>query len=652
VLHQREKRKSMDKDFTKMAEEILNSIGGKGNISIVVHCATRLRFTLLDNTKANDGVVKSVNGVVGLVNAGGMYQVIIGNDVHEVFTGLEKLGAPTGTLVSSGKQSLSDKFIGTLSGVLAPVLAALMGVGIIKSMQAVLTVTFPGWAASGDMSYTILHAAGDALMYFLPILVAYTASRRFGLDPIVGMVIGGTLLYPSIAAMYPFGPWGIHKFLGLDILVMMRYRNTILPSIFAVYGASFLYKRLRKTLPSEIKNFVAPFFTLIITIPLMFLIIGPVFGAIGLVIQHAVKSIITLHFAGPLILGLIMGAFWQALVIFGLHWTIVAVGIQETSVPNPLFADNCVRYMMAYAQIAVIAQVGAVFAMALKIKNSGRRSAAIAAGIGGVFGITEPIIYGFTLPKKMPFMLACVSGAVSGALAGLFGSFSSGGYGIVQQTGAMGIFAYPSYLLPGFSGSTMNFAVAVLASVLSLLGAFILVYATYKPDEAELKTVETDRIDTSRIDTARAKKIYAPVDGRALPIALSADPAHQQEAMGKGVCFMPFGENIFAPCDGTVGMVFDTKHAISIKSADGVEVLIHCGIDTVNLGGRGFTPYVKEDEAVKSGQLILKYDKDVIARAGYNLETQVVVTNTGNYKSVTQAKSGDCSAGDVILYVE
>jgi PTS system beta-glucosides-specific IIC component len=646
----------MVKDFVKTAQGVFDGVGGRENIKSVVHCATRLRFTLVDQARVNDEAVKKVSGVVSVVKAGGLYQVVIGNDVHEVFVELEKLGAPTGAVSSGveggGRQSLGDRLIGTISGVFTPILAALMGIGIIKGVLAILTVALPDWAKSGDMSYTVLHAAGDALMYFLPILIAYTASQRFGLDPIIGMVIGGALVYPSVVAQYPFGPWGVHKFLGLDILVMMRYSSTVLPSIFAVYGASFLYKYLRKTLPSSIKNFIAPFLTLVITIPLMFLIIGPVFGVVGLGLQSGIKNMVAIRFAGPVILGLIMGAFWQVLVIFGLHWAIVPIGIQEASVPNPLFANNHVRYIMAYVQIAVIAQVGAAFAMALKIKNSERRSAAIAAGLGGVFGITEPIIYGFTLPKKKPFMLACISGAVSGALAGLFGSINSGGYGIAQQIGAMGIFTYPSYLLPGYAGSTMNFMIALLASVLSLVGAFILVYITYKPDEAELKTVETVVIDTSKVDMATAKKVYAPVRGRVLPITQSADPAHQQEAVGKGVCFMPLGGKIFAPCDGVVEMVFDTNHAINIKSVDGVEVLIHCGIDTVKLGGKGFTPHVKEDEEVKAGQLILEYDKDVIARAGYSLETQVVVTNTVDYKAITQTKGGDCNVGDLILYVE
>jgi PTS system beta-glucosides-specific IIC component len=527
-----------------------------------------------------------------------------------------------------------------------------MGIGIIKGLIASLSVIFPAWAASGDMSYTIIYAAGDTLMYFLPILVAYTASQRFGLDPIVGMVIGASLVYPSIVAEYPFGPWGVHKFFGMDILVMMRYSGTVLPSIFAVYGASKLYKYFRRTLPSSIKNFIAPFATLIIIIPLMFLIIGPIFGVVGLGIQAGIKAIVAIRFIGPVILGLIIGGFWQVLVIFGLHWAVVPIGIHEATVPNLFFGDIGVTMILAYTQIAVIAQMGAVFAMALRIRNIERRSAAIAAGVSGIFGITEPIIYGFTLPKKKPFLLACVSGAIFGALAGLLGSFNSGGYGIAQQMGALGIFTYPSYLLPGFAGSTMNFIIALSMSILSMGVTFLLVYLTYKPDSAELKVDKEVIIDTSKVNTATAKKIYAPVKGRILPISQSADAAHQQETLGKGVCFMPLGGKIFAPFNGTVDMVFDTKHAIGLRSDDGVELLIHCGIDTVKLGGKGFTMHVKEGDKITTGQLLFEYDKDIIARSGYSLETQVVVTNSENYKAITQAKSGDCAVGDLILYVE
>lgn len=650
----------MAKDFAKTAQGVLDGVGGRENIKTVVHCATRLRFTLFDQGKAQDDAVKGTAGVVSVVKAGGLYQVVIGNDVHEVFVELEKLGAPTGSAMVPGAgpkgpltaASIGDALITTISGIFTPILPGLMGIGIIKGLIAVLQICFPGWAGSGDTSFAVLMAAGDALMYFLPILVAFTASQKFGLDPILGMVIGGALVYPDIVALYPFGPWGVHTFLGLDVLVMMRYSGTVLPSIFAVMGAAKLYQHLRKTLPSAVKNFLAPFFTLIITIPLTFLVIGPVFGLVGLGIQNAIKAIVEIRNVGPILLGIIVGGFWQVLVIFGLHWAVIPIGIQEASMPNPVWGGNGVTVVLAYIQMAVIAQLGAVLAMAFKMKNMERRSAAIAAGIGGIFGITEPILYGFTLPKKKPFFIACIVGAIFGALAALLGNFFSEGRGIATQMGAMGIFSYPSFLLPNFSGSTMNFLIVIGASVFSMVASFIIVSTTYKPDAAEMKADEAVVIDTSQVDMGKAKKVFAPVRGRVLPITQSADEAHQQEAVGKGVCFMPLGGKIFAPFDGVVEMVFDTKHAVNIKSADGVEVLIHCGIDTVKLGGKGFTVHVKDDDPVKAGQLLFEYDKDFIARSGYNLETQVVITNTGDYKAITQAKTGDCAVGDVILYVE
>jgi PTS system beta-glucosides-specific IIC component len=385
-------------------------------------------------------------------------------------------------------------------------------------------------------------------MYFLPILIAYTSARKFGLDPIVGMVIGSALVYPDIVALYPFGPWGVHKFFGLDILVMMRYSGTLLPSIFAVYGASKLYLALRKALPSAVKNFLAPFITLLAAIPLTFLIIGPIFGAIGLGIQTGMSAIIQIETWGAIIFGLVIGGFWQVLVIFGLHWALVPLAIQETMSVNPIWNHN-VSAVFAYSQIAVIAQLGAVLAIAIRIKNSERRSAAFAAGIGGIFGITEPIIYGFTLPKKKPFFIACIFGAVFGAIAAIAGNAISDGHGIAVQMGGMGLFVYPSYLLPNFSHGIANLVVALLASLGSMGATFACVYVTYKPDAAELSGGAV-KIDISKVDQAKAKKILAPVKGRVLPITHSADPAHQQEAVGKGVCFMPLGGKIFAPVTG------------------------------------------------------------------------------------------------------
>jgi PTS system beta-glucosides-specific IIC component len=650
----------MAKDFARTAERILAAVGGKENVRNVVHCITRLRFTLYDQAKASDETAKSISGVVSVVKAGGLYQVVIGNDVFDVYAELEKLGVPTtGVMMTDdsgpkGKKTpavLVDMLINTISGVFGPIIPGLMGIGLIKAVLAILGMIFPGWAASGDMSYVILDATGDTLLYFFPIFTAMSASNRFGLNPTIGMIIGGVLVYPAIAEHYPFGPWGVEKFFGMDILVMMRYSGTILPSIIAVYGASKLYRKVRAVLPSGIKNFLAPLVTLLVMIPLTFFVVGPVFGAAGLGIQMGVAKLLAIQYIGAILLGLILGGFMQVLVIFGLHWAIVALAFIEMAQVNPVWQANVIT-TYPYTQIAALTQVGAIFAMVVKIKNRERRSAAIAAGFSGIVGITEPIVYGFTLPKKKPFVMACISGAVCCALAAFAGNFISGGHGIAGQLAGPGFFALPGYFIPGFAGSTMNFLIGAGASIFGIIGAFVLVFITYKPDAAELQAAEEVVIDTSRVNTAAAKKVFAPVKGRILPINQSADPAHQEESLGRGVCFMPLGGKIYAPFDGTVEMVFDTKHAVNIKSADGVEALIHCGIDTVKLGGKGFIAHAVEGAKVKAGDLLFEYDKDVIARAGFNLETQLVITNTGNYRAVTQAKSGDCLVGDLVLYVE
>ncbi|MCL2601310.1 MAG: glucose PTS transporter subunit IIA [Treponema sp.] len=649
----------MEKSFTLTAQGVLDGVGGTGNIKNVVHCATRLRFTLADIAKADDAVVKATPGVVSVVKAGGLYQVVIGNDVPEVFVELKKLGTPAGAPLEENTDvkapvtpgSIVTSLINTISAVFTPILPVLMGTGLIKGLLAVLQIMFPEWAASGDRAFVILNAAGDTMFYFLPIVVAYTAAQKFGLDPILGIVFGAALVYPSIVELYPFGPWSLESVLGAKIFVMIRYSGTVMPSIFAVYMAAKMYKHFRQTLPSAIKNFIAPFLTMVIGIPLTFLVVGPVFGFVGLGIMKGMQSISGIGAAGSILVGTIIGGFWQVLVVFGLHWSLVPIAIMETITPNPVFGGNNVNTLLAYAQIAAFTQLGAVLAIAVRIKNAERRSAAFATGISGIFGITEPIIYGFTLPKRKPFLLACLVGALSGALAAAVGNAFSGGYGLAAQMGSMGIFSYPSYILPGFAGSTANFLIHMFATFMAVGMTFALVYGTYKPEAAELREVAAVKIDTSKVNIAAALKVFAPVKGRVLPLNQSADAAHQQEALGKGVCIMPLGGKIFAPFDGVVEMVFDTKHAISVKSSDGIEALIHCGIDTVKLGGSGFTARVKEGEAVKAGQLILEYDKDIIARAGFNLETQLVITNSGDFKVITQAKSGDCAVGDIVLYI-
>ncbi|MDR0441820.1 MAG: glucose PTS transporter subunit IIA [Treponema sp.] len=549
--------------------------------------------------------------------------------------------------------SVWNALINTLSCLFTPILPALMGAGLIKGVIAVLQIFFPEWAASGDGSFIVVNAAGDTLIYFLPVLIAFSAAQRFGLDPILGLVIGGTLVYPNITELYPFGPWSLEKFFGARILVIMRYSGTVLPSIFAVYGAAKLYQYLHKKIHSAIKIFIAPFLTVIIIVPLTFLMIGPVFGIVGLGIQSAIRVILGFTFIGHIILGAVIGGFWQVLVILGLHWAVVTVGIQEaTMAPNIFFGRNGVSAILAYVQIAVIAQLGAVFAMALRMKNIEQRSAAVAAGISGIFGITEPIIFGFTLPRKKPFFTACIIGAVFGALAALAGNLFSEGRGIVTQLGALGVFSYPGYILPDYAGSAANFLIAFLASILSMCFTFITVYLNYEPETAELQAVGAVVIDTSKVNIKTAKKIYAPVKGRIFPITQSADPVHREAAVGQGVCFMPLGGKIFAPFDGTVELIFNSHHAIKVKSDEGIEILIHVGIDTIKLDGRGFHVHVTEGKKVKTGQPMLEYDKDIIARAGFNLETQMVITNTADFRAITQAKTGDCMTGDLVLYVE
>ncbi|MDR2446797.1 MAG: glucose PTS transporter subunit IIA [Treponema sp.] len=641
----------MAKDFAKMAEGILAAVGGKENVKNLVHCITRLRFTLCDQAKASDNAMKAISGVLSVVKAGGLYQVVIGNDVIDVYAELEKLGVATSGGVAtddSGPKKtpavLFDMLINTISGVFGPLIPGLMGIGLIKGAVSILSLAFPAWPGSGDMSYVILDAAGDTLLYFFPIFTAMSASNRFGFNPVIGMIIGGALVYPTIVEHYPFGPWGVEKIFGLDILVMMRYSGTILPSIIAVYGAGKLYRKVRAALPPAVKNFLAPFITLMVMIPLTFFVVGPLFGAAGLGIQMGITKLLSIQYVGAILLGLILGGFMQVIVIFGLQWAIVALAFIEMAQVNPIWQAHVIT-IYPYTQIAALTQVGAIFAMVIKTKNRERRAAGIAAGISGIVGITEPIIYGFTLPKKTPFVMACISGAVCCALAAFAGNFISDGHGIAGYLTGPGVFALAGYFIPGFAGSTMNFLIGAAASVLGIIGAFVLVFITYKPDAATV-------IDTSKVNVAAAKKVYAPVHGRVMPIAQSADPAHQEEALGKGVCFAPLGGKIYAPFDGTVEMVFDTKHAINIVSNDGMEALIHCGIDTVKLGGKGFTIHAAEGAKVKTGDLLFEYDKDVIARAGLNHETQLVITNSGDYKAITQAKGGDCNVGDIVLYVE
>ncbi|MEK4007260.1 beta-glucoside-specific PTS transporter subunit IIABC [Paenibacillus sp. FSL H3-0333] len=620
--------------YEALAKDIIKHVGGKENINGLSHCVTRLRFKLKNEAAANTDVLKNMDGIVTVIQSGGQYQVVIGNHVSEVYAqvmtagGLQEGGSET---ASGEKMGLFNSFIDMISGVFSPTLGVLAATGMIKGFTALfLTV---GLLTKESGTYQILNALGDCLFYFFPIFLGYTSAKKFGANIFIGMAIGATLVYPSFGTitaagepLYTLFSGTIFEspvyitFLGIPV-ILMSYTSSVIPIIISTYIGSKLEAFFRKVTPSVVRTFLVPFFTLLVTVPLALIAIGPISTWAG---QLLGQGTLFLYNLSPVIEGLLVGAFWQVFVIFGLHWGLVPIALNNMAV---LKSDP----ILAASFGASFAQTGAVLAIMLRTKNAKLKSLSIPAMISGIFGVTEPAIYGITLPRKKPFILSCVAAAVGGGIVGLMGTK---GYIL----GGLGIFGIPSYISP--DGMDKGFYGAIAAIVISFILGFILVFFSgFKDEEA----VDSKNGGTARSVLVKQETVGSPLKGQIRALSELTDEAFSTGAMGKGIAIEPLEGKVYSPVDGVLTTLFASGHAIGITSDNGVDILIHVGKDTVKLKGKHFTPRAKQGDTVTKGQLLMEFDVAAIREAGYTLTTPVIISNSGEYLDVieTDQKSVD-----------
>lgn len=627
--------------YKELVENIVTNIGGKENIISVAHCVTRLRFKLKDEEKTNTEVLKKMDGVVTVVRSGGQYQVVIGNHVPEVFKVLcSTINYQTGdnnTEEESSKDvKFLDKFIDIISGVFTPALGVLCATGMIKGFLALFVALNIVDPTTG--TYGIINAIGDSFFYFFPIFLGYTTAKKFNSNIFTGMTIGASLLYPSLDKLKAgdalftlfkgtFIESPIHTtFLQIPV-ILMSYSSSVIPIILAVIFSSKVEKFFNKVIPSVVKTFLVPFFTLLIVVPLTFIVIGPVATWAGQGLGLITSSINNIS---PVISGMFIGGFWQIFVIFGLHWGLVPILINNLTV---LGYDPVLATMFG----ASFAQTGVVLAILLKTKDIKLKGLAIPAVISGVFGVTEPAIYGITLPRKKPFIISCIGGAVAGGIMALFGAK-------LHMFGGMGVFGIPSYIDPK-AGLDMSFWGTIIAIVVAFLFGLIITYLFGFKDEAE--TVAESNIIEKPLTNEGI--IYSPLKGILKNLSESEDEAFSSGALGEGVLIIPSEGKLVSPVDGIIATFFPTGHAIAIETDNGTEVLMHVGIDTVKLNGKHFFPKAKEGQRVKKGDLLLEFDLEQIANAGYSLSTPVIISNTSDYSEILKNESNKISFSDILL---
>lgn len=622
--------------YENLAKEILENVGGKENINSLTHCITRLRFRLKDESKANDEALKNNPGVVTVMKSAGQYQVVIGNHVPLVYADVCELAGISNESqqeeVEDAPQGVFNKLIDIISGCFQPILGPLCAAGIIKGLNALL-VFILGTSYNNSGTYMILNAIGDSVFNFLPIILGYTAAKKFNVNVIVGMLIGASLCYPTIqtdtlsAAGKALGTLPLigdyyTTFLGIPF-VSGNYTSTVVPVICIVALAAQIQKLAKKFVPEMLQNFFVPFFVLIISLPVGLLVIGPVVSLLTSVLSNMFAG---LYAFSPIVTALVVGALWQCLVIFGLHWALVPMAM--VNIGN-LGYDTILPGMIG----TTFAATGVVAAMYFKLKDENKKALAIPGVISAFCGVTEPAIYGFLLPEKTPFVFSCIGGAVGGAI---MGAVSAKQY----VMGGLGIFSVVNFISP--EGDASGMIASLIAGAVALVVGFILTMFFYKKDE----TVNEDK------ESVREETILSPIKGEVKPIEESSDAAFASGALGKGVVILPQEGKVYAPVSGTVTVLFPSLHAIGITSQSGVELLIHVGINTVQLNGEGYKAHIKQGDQVQQGQLLLEFDMDQIQSAGYSLETPVLVTNYADLKEIKNTDHSSVSQNDELIHVE
>ncbi|AYG00718.1 beta-glucoside-specific PTS transporter subunit IIABC [Lactococcus allomyrinae] len=621
--------------YESLAQQIVKNIGGKENVNSVVHCITRLRFSLKDEAQADTVALENMDGVVAVMKAGGQYQVVIGNHVSQVF---DEVVASTGQNPSEGgeveKMSVFNRVIDIISGSFQPFLGALAAGGMIKGLLALL-VAFNVLTAT-DGTYLLLNAVGDAIFTFLPIIVGITAARKFKLNEFVGLVLGAILMYPAIQ-LSAFGetqPIGtlfsgtiiesqyFTTFLGLPVIAQ-NYSGTVVPIIFTVWLASIIQKQAKKMIPELLQTFFVPFFTLLVAAPLALLVVGPTLNIATDLLSTGFQNLLGFN---PIIFMALIGLLWQVLVIFGLHWALVSVAIVQVG------ADGFTQ-MLAGTFGASFAQVAVVLALWLKFRkqDKGLRTLGIPAMISGLAGVTEPAIYGLTLKRKRAFLYSMIGGAAGGAILGMA---NSGFY----TMGGLGVFGLPAFVSP--TGNMVLLYNALLGLAVSMLVSFGLTYLFYK-EPAEVTSDDkvkapkpTPFSTTFATNTIGSESFHSPLTGEVRALHEASDEVFSSGAMGQGVIVLPKEGKVVAPFDGEVITIFPTGHAIGLRSDRGAELLVHIGMNTVELQGQHYEKFVKTGDRFSKGDLLIKFDKEAIEAAGYVTETPVILTNTPDYSEI------------------
>lgn len=623
-------------DFENLADIILKGIGGEENIAGFTHCATRLRFTLKDESVADEEALKNTKGILGIAKSGGQFQIIIGNEVPKAYGAIQ--GKMKGSAVGEKEQKIlpkkmkiSERIFDFVSAIFTPVLPAIIGAGLVKSVLAVAVLL---GADTESMTYYFLNFIGDAPLYFLPVMLAFTAAKKLGCNQFLAVSIAGAMLYPNYTALIT-DAYSIHfsSFLGIPV-TLASYSSSVIPVLLMVFALKYMEAFLEKVLPKMVKFFFKPLLCLIIVAPVTFIVLGPIGFVVGVGISTALNMLNT--YAGWLV-PTIIGAVYPLMVTTGMHYGLVPFMMQS------LAAEGFETIAGPGNLPSNIAQGAASLSVAIKTKKKELKQTAFTTGVTAVLGITEPALFGVTLNYKK--VLACVmlGGGIGGFYAGIMGvkcfSFCS-----------PGLLSLVAYIGPdGWLNLIHSCISMIIAFAVTFAAVWLWGYKEEDTDDSGTENVQEGKKASAEENVLPSEGIASPVNGKAVPLSEVPDPTFAEEMLGKGAAVDPSEGRFYAPVSGTISTVFPTKHAIGITGDKGEEILIHVGLDTVQLDGKYFETAVSEGQHVEAGTLLLTCELEKVREAGYKIITPVIVTNPEDYPAVSLARSGEIKAGERLI---
>lgn len=618
------------KNYDDLAKQIVALVGGVDNINDLTHCVTRLRFKLKDNEKADQKALKGLDGVLSVVIGNGQFQVVVGNAVEDIYNKIlqhHPIKTDKGTEANEGKSGNPlTRALNTMAAIVNPIVIALAGAGMIKALLVILTTTL-GVLDNTGSTYMILSAAGNSVFYFLPLFLAFSSAKAFNCNPYISMAIVGALMEPNFTGLMK-NAGDVSSFIGIPV-VLMKYSGTLVPAIVAVLVYSKLEKLLKKFIPKSIELFALSFAALIIMVPLSVIVIGP----IGVYLANGIGDFVNLMSTqNGLLTGLIIGGGWTLLVMIGIHWGVAPIMINNIST----YGYDFIRPMVA---AATFGSAGAAFGVFLKAKKKETKAFALSAVIPALLGgVTEPIVYGISLKYKKPFIAQIIGGAIAGAFMG------------AMHTKAF-VYVFPALTtLPAFFGDT--FIYYVIGIILAFAVTAVITYILGIDESGdEGKAEKAVPVSPSSVTKQNEFSIGAFAEGNVVALEDVKDEVFASGTMGRGVAILPDKGILYAPADGEIAAVFDTGHAIGMISDQGSEILLHIGINTVEMKGRGFHVLTAMGKRVKRGDVLVEFDLDEIKRAGYDTTTLLLLTNSGDFKDIDLALSGHVTQKDDLLNV-